>query len=54
MATYLLRPAWGHLDSHEPRILLDNRIGGPGQYNGQPADPDRLYLPLAREKWIKL
>jgi hypothetical protein len=47
MATNLLRPSWGQLDSHELRILLDNRIGGPGQYDGRETNPNRLYLPLA-------
>ncbi len=35
------------LDSHELRLLLDARIGGPGQYDGRDDRPDRLYLPLA-------
>jgi len=48
MATNLLRPGWGQLDSHELRILLDNRIGRPGQYDGRDATPDRIHLPLAR------
>jgi hypothetical protein len=48
MRTNLLRPNWGQLDSHELRILLDNRIGGPGQYDGREANPDRIYLPRAR------
>jgi len=48
METNLLRPVWGQLDSHEFRILLDNRIGGPGQYDGREANPDRFFLPLAR------
>jgi len=47
MATNLLRPSWGQLDSHELRILLAERIGSPGQYNGREANPNRLYLPLA-------
>jgi hypothetical protein len=47
MATNLLRPSWNQLDSHELRILLDNRIGGPGQYDGRATNPDRFYLPLA-------
>src|SRR5262245_20309980 len=51
MATNLLRPGWGRLDSHELRILLDNRIGGPGQYDGRATNPDRFYLPLARAEW---
>jgi len=47
MATNLLRPSWGRLDSHELRILLAHRIGQPGQYDGREASPNRLYLPLA-------
>ena len=50
MATNLLRPTWGQLDSHELRILLHNRIDGSGQYDGTPTDPNRLYLPLARKE----
>jgi len=50
MTTNLLRPSWRQLDSHELRILLDNRIGGPGQYDGKETNPDRFYLPLAREQ----
>jgi hypothetical protein len=46
MATNLLRPGWGQLQSHELRILLAERIGGPGQYDGRDANPNRLYLPL--------
>jgi hypothetical protein len=48
MATNLLRPSWGHLDPHELRILLEKRIGGPGQCDGRATAPDRFYLPLAR------
>jgi hypothetical protein len=47
MATNLLRPSWAQLDLHELRILLDERIGGPGQYDGRAANPERFYLPLA-------
>jgi hypothetical protein len=47
MATNLLRSAWDQLDSHELRILLHERIGGPGQYDGRDAAPDRIHLPLA-------
>jgi hypothetical protein len=47
MATNLLRPSWGHLDPYELRILLDNRIGGPGQCDGRVANPNRFYLPRA-------
>jgi len=33
------------VDRHDLRLLLDARIGGPGQYDGESAN--RLYLPLA-------
>ena len=35
------------LDSAELRILLDERIGGPGQYHGRSENPNVLNLPLA-------
>ncbi len=43
----LLRPAWVELDSGELRLLLDRRIGGPGQYSNLDLKPDTIYLPLA-------
>lgn len=46
----LLRPSWNQLDSHELRILLDLRIGRPGQYEDRQNNPNRLHLPLAGEK----
>ena len=49
MSSNLLRPGWEQLDSHELRLLLDARIGGPGQYDSESTDPNRIYLPLARE-----
>jgi hypothetical protein len=48
MAENLLLETWANLDSHELRLLLDKRIGGPGQFDGRDANPDRFYLPLAR------
>lgn len=45
MTSNLLSKMWTNLDSFELRLLLDERIGGPGQYHG-PAR-DKLYLPLA-------
>ena len=45
----LLKPEWDRLDSNDLRLLLDARIGGPGQYSGQSGDDDRLFLPLADE-----
>lgn len=47
MAASLLRTAWTQLDSHELRLLLDARIGGPGQYDDQEAGPQRIHLPVA-------
>jgi hypothetical protein len=43
MMENLLSKTWTNLDSFELRLLLDARIGGPGQYDG---DDDKLYLPL--------
>jgi len=47
MARNLLRATWAQLDSHDLRLLLDRRIGGPGQYNGRESNPHRIHLPLA-------
>jgi hypothetical protein len=47
MTENLLRETWTNLDSSELRLLLDMRIGGPGQYDGSSTSPDKLYLPLA-------
>jgi hypothetical protein len=47
MTSNLLSTTWRNLDSFELRLLLDKRIGGPGQYDGLPNNPNKLYLPLA-------
>lgn len=47
MKDNLLREKWTNLDSYELRLLLDKRIGGPGQYDGRSKHPNKLYLPLA-------
>lgn len=47
MLTNLLRTTWTQLDSYELRLLLDGRIGGPGQYDNCRVDPKRIDLPLA-------
>src|SRR5262245_36297992 len=47
METNLLRKTWTQLDSHELRLLLHQRIGGPGQYNDRDTNPHRIHLPLA-------
>jgi hypothetical protein len=49
MAKNLLRESWANLDSQELRLLLNKRIGGPGQFDGREANPDKFYLPQARE-----
>jgi len=43
----LLRDTWAGLDQTDLRLLLQERIGVPGQYDG---NLDVLHLPLAREK----
>jgi len=43
----LLKKDWTKLDSADLRLLLEVRIGGPGQYSGEKGDANRLYLPLA-------
>src|SRR5260370_24493214 len=47
MANNLLSHTWTNLDSAELRLLLDERVGGPGQYDGRSENPNKLYLPLA-------
>ncbi len=47
MTDNLLRDKWTDLDSAELRLLLDERIGGPGQYHDRSNSPNKLYLPLA-------
>src|SRR5437762_1849190 len=44
----LLPTAWIDVDPHELRLLLDEHIGGPGQYDSELGNPNKLYLPLAR------
>ena len=50
MPQNLLRKSWANLNSHELRLLLNKRIGSPGQVDSA-KDPkmNKLYLPLARE-----
>jgi hypothetical protein len=45
MAENLLRDTWADLDQADLRLLLEERIGQPGQYDGK---SNVLYLPLAR------
>jgi hypothetical protein len=47
MAKNLLRESWSDLDQADLRLLLQERIGRPGQYDG---DENVIHLPLAREK----
>jgi hypothetical protein len=43
----LLRCSWAGLDQADLRLLLQERIGRPGQYDG---DENVIHLPLAREQ----
>jgi hypothetical protein len=46
----LLRENWADLDPQELRLLLKKRIvGGIGQFDDRKANPNKFYLPLARE-----
>jgi hypothetical protein len=47
VAQSLLPDTWAGLDQADLRLLLQERIGRPGQYDG---NRDVLHLPLAREK----
>ncbi|GEM_PF-1326245 len=40
---------WPNLDSSELRIVLDERIGGPGQTDIARGGPNKFYLPSARD-----
>jgi hypothetical protein len=53
MAKNLLSETWLNLDSDELFLLLKERIGGPGQFDGRDANPNKFYLPLARDSfWL--
>jgi hypothetical protein len=45
MVANLLREDWANLNSAELRLLLDARIGHPGQYDGK--STNKIFLPLA-------
>lgn len=47
MTANLLSETWTNLDSYELRLLLNERIGGPGQYHDRSNNPTNFYLPLA-------
>jgi hypothetical protein len=47
MAENLLRDSWADLDQADLRLLLQERIGRPGQYDG---DENVIHLPLGREQ----
>ncbi len=47
MVENLLRESWSNLDQADLRLLLQERIGRPGQYDG---DENVIHLPLAREQ----
>jgi hypothetical protein len=47
MTENLLRDSWADLDQADLRLLLQERIGRPGQYDG---DENVIHLPLAGEQ----
>lgn len=47
MTSNLFLEAWSNLDSHELRLLLHERVGGPGQYGNYVINPKDWHLPLA-------
>jgi len=47
MADKLLRDNWTDLHPADLRLFLNERIGGPGQYNRRSRDANELYLPRA-------
>src|SRR6266849_1657615 len=47
MTSNLLLEKWKDLESAELRLHLDDRIGGPGQYDGRSENPNVFYLPRA-------
>ena len=47
MTTNFLQSGWSDLDSAELRLILLERIGKPGQYDGRDSNPNTFYLPLA-------
>jgi hypothetical protein len=49
MQADLLSESWRAFDSFELRLLLDQHVGGPGQYDNRADNPNKFYLPLARE-----
>src|SRR5262252_1697467 len=46
MVTNLLADRWPDLDRTELRLLLNEAIGGPGQFMDRTANPNRFHLPL--------
>ena len=47
MAENLLRDSWADFDQADLRLLLQERLGRPGQYD---CDENVIHLPLAREQ----
>jgi hypothetical protein len=41
-----MRKNWAGIDSSDLRMILENRIGGPGQYSGGVTEKGPLYLPV--------
>jgi hypothetical protein len=47
----LLRDSWSERDQADLRLFLQERIGRPGQYDG---DENMIHLPLAREQCMQI
>lgn len=47
MPENLLQPGWSRLDTYELRLLLDEYIGGPGQFDDRAKNPNKFFLPSA-------
>lgn len=47
MAVNLLSPSWCEMDDAEVRFVVNEIIGGPGQYYGLEENPNTFYQPLA-------
>ena len=48
MSVGLFQSAWSDFDAGELLLILLERIGRPGQYDGRDSSPNTFYLPLAR------
>jgi hypothetical protein len=50
----LMRSNWETIDSSDLRILIEDRIGGPGQYHGKITEGGPLHLPMFASSKVAL